>query len=59
MADVDQIARCDAEIANAEALLRAGHPDLQGLLLALSDWIREKRLIQNELDSGSSGHDAV
>jgi hypothetical protein len=59
MADVDQIARCDAEIANAEALLRAGHPDLQGILLALSDWTREKRLIQDELDAGSSGHDAV
>ena len=59
MADMDQIARCDAEIASAEALLRAGHPDLQGLLLALSDWTREKRLIQDELEARSSGHDSV
>ena len=59
MADLDLIARCDAEIANAEALLRAGHPDVQGLLLALSDWTREKRLIQAEINAGSSLHDAV
>ena len=59
MADMDQIARCDAEIASAEALLRAGHPDLQCLLLALSDWSQEKRLIQAEVNAGSSLHDAV
>lgn len=50
MNDVDQLARCDAEIASADALLRAGHPDIQGLLLALSDWAYEKRLIQAEID---------
>ena len=50
MADLDQLARCDAEIVSAEALLRAGHPDIQGLLLALSDWAQEKRLIQAEID---------
>ena len=48
MADLDRI-RCDAEIANVEALLRAGHPDIQGLLLALSDWTQERRLIQDEV----------
>ena len=32
-----------------EALLRAGHPDLQGLLLALSDWAHEKRLIEEAM----------
>jgi hypothetical protein len=50
MADLDRI-RCDAEIADVEALLRAGHPDIQGLLLALSDWTQERRLIQDEVDS--------
>jgi len=50
MADVDGLARCGAEIASAEALLLAGPPDIQGLLLALSDWTQEKRLIQDEID---------
>ena len=50
MDDLDQLARCDAEIAHAESLLRAGHPDIQGLLLALSDWAQEKRLIQADID---------
>ena len=49
MADLDDLVRCDAEIANAEALLRAGHPDLDGLLLALSDWSAEKRLIEEAI----------
>jgi hypothetical protein len=50
MDDLDRLARCDAEIASAEALLRAGHPDIQGLVLALSDWAQEKRLIQAEIN---------
>ena len=37
--------QCRAEIANVEALLRSGHPDVQGLCLALSDWSAELRLI--------------
>jgi hypothetical protein len=28
--------------------LLAGNPDLQGLLLALSDWSAELRILQNE-----------
>jgi len=40
------IARCRAEIAAIEAQIRAGHPDLQGLCLALSDWSAELRLLQ-------------
>jgi hypothetical protein len=51
MADLDRIARCDAEIAIVEALLRAGHPEIQGLVLALSDWSQERRLIQDETDN--------
>ena len=41
--------RCRAEIAAVEAQIRAGHPDLEGLCLALSDWSRELRLIEREL----------
>ncbi len=41
--------RCRAEIAAVEAQIRAGHPDLRGLCLALADWSRELRLIEREL----------
>ena len=40
--------RCRAEIAAVEAQIRAGHPDLPGLCLALADWSAELRLIQEE-----------
>jgi hypothetical protein len=40
------MARCRREIANIEALIRAGHPELEGLCLALSDWSSELRLIR-------------
>ena len=46
MAEPDDLARCDAEVAHIEALLRGGHLDVEGLLLALSDWSFEKRLIE-------------
>ena len=51
MADLDDLARCDTEIAAIEALLRAGHPDIEGLLLALTDWSCEKRLIEATMRS--------
>lgn len=38
--------RCRSEIAAAEAQIRAGHPDLQGLCLALADWSAELRLLR-------------
>jgi len=41
---------CRREIAEIEALICAGHPDLQGLCLALSDWCAELRLIEKETD---------
>jgi len=44
-----EIERCRREIAAIEALIRAGHPDLQGLCLALSDWCAELRLIEQEM----------
>lgn len=40
--------RCRAEIAEAERLLRAGHPDVEGLCLMLSDWSAELRILQAE-----------
>jgi hypothetical protein len=44
-----EIGRCRREIAGIEAQLRSGHPDLQGLLVALIDWHAELRLLQREL----------
>ena len=40
--------RCHREIAAIESLVRSGHPDLQGLCLALSDWNAELRLLEKE-----------
>lgn len=42
------VARCHVEIAEIERLLRAGHPDLSGLLLALHDWSAELRILNGE-----------
>lgn len=44
-----EVERCDCEIAEVEAALLAGHPDVEGLVLALRDWNEEKRLIEEEL----------
>jgi hypothetical protein len=43
--------RCRREIADIEALIRGGHPDLDGLCLALSDWWAELRLIDMALEA--------
>jgi hypothetical protein len=40
--------RCRAEVAEATRLLRAGHPDVEGLCLMLSDWSAELRLLEEE-----------
>ena len=37
--------RCDKEIAEAEAMLRAGHREVEGLLLQLMAWATERRLL--------------
>jgi hypothetical protein len=42
------IERCRREIAAVEMQLWASHSDLQGLLLALSDWHAELRLVERE-----------
>ena len=38
--------RCHREIAEIESLLLAGHPDIEGLCVALSDWSEERRVLQ-------------
>ena len=43
------IERCRFEIAAIEALLLSGHPDVEGLCLALSDWSEELRLLEAEM----------
>ena len=43
-----EVDRCRLEIASIEALLRAGHPDVAGLVLALADWSEELRMIARE-----------
>jgi hypothetical protein len=40
-----ELERCDDEIRQIEVLLRGGHPDVEGLLLALADWRTERRLL--------------
>jgi len=44
-----QIECCRREIAAIEALIRAGHPDVPGLCLTLSDWCAELRLMEQEM----------
>ena len=51
-----EIARCRAEIAHVEALLRAGHPDVHGLCLALTDWSQELRILARLANLPSLGH---
>jgi hypothetical protein len=38
--------RCRAEIAATESLLLAGHPDVEGLCMALADWSAELRILE-------------
>lgn len=40
--------RCEQGIAAAEQLLRNGHPEVDGLTMALKDWRTEARLIERE-----------
>lgn len=49
-----ELERCDAEIHQMKLLLCDGHPDIEGLLLALVDWRTELRLLRakQENDDG-------
>lgn len=42
-------------MAEAEALLRAGHPDITDLCLALHDWAQELRILQREREQWMNG----
>lgn len=42
------IAQCDKEIEDLKSLARTGHPDTEGIMLALHDWRTERRLIYDE-----------
>jgi len=46
------IERCKREIAAIEAELLAGNPEVAGLVLALSDWHAELRMLDKEQDEG-------
>ena len=48
--DID---RCRREIAEIQRELRAGHPDVQGLCLALADWSAELRALTCLANSSS------
>jgi hypothetical protein len=41
-----EVNRCRAEIAATESLLLAGHPDVEGLCMALADWSAELRILE-------------
>lgn len=49
------MARCEWEMDEAEALLRAGHPDVAGLCLALHDWAQELRILHREREQWMNG----
>ena len=58
--------RCDQELREIELLLRGGHADVNGLLLALIDWRSERGLLRVEQENAdrygarakASGNDA-
>jgi hypothetical protein len=50
-----EIERCRQEMAEAERLLRAGHPEVAGLCLALHDWAQELRILEREHEQWMSG----
>jgi hypothetical protein len=43
-----EVDRCRDEIAGAEASLLAGHPDVEGLCMALANWSAELRILRAE-----------
>jgi hypothetical protein len=53
-----EIERCRREIAAAEAELLAGNPDVEGLLLALADWMTELRSLQRGSGASPNAEDA-
>ena len=54
-----EVDRCRAEIAATEALLLAGHPDVEGLCMALTDWSAELRTLERERQDGACTGDVI
>ena len=48
-----ELERCEDEIRQVEFLLRGGHSDMEGLLLALVDWRAERRLLRAEQENAN------
>lgn len=46
-----EMERCRREITEIESLLLAGHPDIEGLTMALHDWSNELRILEKKKDS--------
>ena len=51
-----ELERCEEEIREHEANLRAGHKDVVGLFRALLDWRMERRLLTSEPGNGETRH---
>ena len=49
-----ELERCDEQIREHEANLRAGHPEVAGLFRALLDWRMERRLLIGTLGNGET-----
>ena len=49
-----ELERCNEEIREHEANLRAGHPEVAGLFRALLDWRMERRLLIGTLGNGET-----
>ena len=54
-----EVARCRRELAAAETELRAGHPDVEGLCLALMDWSAELRILEGAAADAVAGRDSL
>src|SRR5258708_2493 len=48
-----ELQRCRVEMESARSQLLDGHPDIQGLVLALSDWCQEECIIRELLRSAA------
>jgi hypothetical protein len=51
--------RCWREIAVIEDQLRAGHPDVRGLCMALADWSAELRIIEAQREKPPGSYPAA
>ena len=47
-----ELARCDREIAEARAMLLAGEPHEDALLVWLRDWTQQRKWIEREISAG-------